>query len=100
MNKMNDWNFDLLEISGIFHKLDPGDFCYVQFQHKMNFCFPRLPLFQGAAFEYVVPLLALQTLYPDRCDAGKPTGKYWLTTYRQVQTNTYHMFYIYLIICT
>lgn len=33
----------------------------------------RLPLFQGAAFEYVVPLLALQTLYPDRCDAGKPT---------------------------
>ncbi|XP_021369666.1 solute carrier family 23 member 1-like isoform X2 [Mizuhopecten yessoensis] len=27
----------------------------------------RLPLFQGAAFEYVVPLLALQTLDPDRC---------------------------------
>lgn len=28
----------------------------------------RLPLFQGAAFEYVVPLLALQTLDPDRCN--------------------------------
>lgn len=42
----------------------------------MGLLFPcRLPLFQGAAFEYVVPLLALQTLYPDRCDAGKTTGK-------------------------
>lgn len=40
-----------------------------------TFFFCRLPLFQGAAFEYVVPLLALQTLYPDRCDAGKTTGK-------------------------
>ncbi|KAK3098015.1 hypothetical protein FSP39_015346 [Pinctada imbricata] len=29
----------------------------------------RLPLFQGAAFEYVVPLLALQTLDPERCNA-------------------------------
>ncbi|VDI33047.1 solute carrier family 23 (nucleobase transporter), member 1/2, partial [Mytilus galloprovincialis] len=28
----------------------------------------RLPLFQGAAFEYTVPLLALQTLDPERCD--------------------------------
>lgn len=27
----------------------------------------RLPLFQGAAFEYTVPLLALQTLNPERC---------------------------------
>lgn len=28
----------------------------------------RLPLFQGAAFEYTVPLLALQTLDPERCE--------------------------------
>lgn len=33
----------------------------------------RLPLFQGAAFEYVVPLLALQTLDPERCNIVQTT---------------------------
>ncbi|KAL5004152.1 hypothetical protein ScPMuIL_017608 [Solemya velum] len=36
----------------------------------------RLPLFQGAAFEYVVPLMALQTLDVGRCSVPNATGQF------------------------
>lgn len=40
----------------------------------------RLPLFQGAAFEYTVPLLALQTLSPERCNAETISESFYNST--------------------